>query len=487
MKIEDQESERIFGTEIEYNPIFVVRGEAGKETAWPSNAFELPLPEGVGRLGTFATNGARFYVCGIPEYSTPETRGVADVVHSEETADIFMINAAQRMAKAATDIGRVVLHKRTATDPFYESGASLPFGLATTIQSWGYHENYLARREHFQTELSLVILAAHLATRGLLVGSGYWRPTPSNPSRMLTSQKLLDIETDYKNATQDHKPLVNLRNEPHAGENYARWHVTSGDVNIAPWSTWMKLGSTSLVLRLAETGYGELIAEHLPEDPLAAAQAFAWQGPAAKLRLKDGNEVRAIDQQEILATACAELAELTQLPAEERVILRAWQQAIEDYGRDPKLLKNRTEWIARSLWIQDVQERLIRLGSSGDVLLRQLNAADKMWDKLMPVSDDPKKQGVAFRKRRGMAFPGYNPARAAELVHTPPPSTRAEERAAHIAERIRQGDTTTGFDWTGVKDASLPNPYGGNTDILARLAEDDSAEAEATADEIRDR
>ena len=51
------------------------------------------------------------------------------------------------------------------------------------------------------------------------------------------------------------RPIINTRDEPHAdAEKYRRLHVIIGDANLAELSTYLKLGTTSLVLAMIEDG-----------------------------------------------------------------------------------------------------------------------------------------------------------------------------------------------------------------------------------------
>jgi proteasome accessory factor A len=51
------------------------------------------------------------------------------------------------------------------------------------------------------------------------------------------------------------RPIINTRDEPHAdAHKYRRLHVILGDANLSETSTYLKLGTTSLVLSMIEAG-----------------------------------------------------------------------------------------------------------------------------------------------------------------------------------------------------------------------------------------
>ena len=57
----------------------------------------------------------------------------------------------------------------------------------------------------------------------------------------------MGLETTLK------RPIINTRDEPHADpEKYRRLHVILGDANLSETSTYLKVGTTALVLTMIE-------------------------------------------------------------------------------------------------------------------------------------------------------------------------------------------------------------------------------------------
>ncbi len=452
---------RIIGTETEYNPV-IKRYDTEKPDLLSKDDF-ISVPDNVDIHKQFTTNGARFYVDfhELPEYATPECGTIAEAVHAEIAGEKFMLHALRKYVIERPLIEKASLHKRVATDFFYTDPAN---GLNDKkhIVSWGYHENYLIERTDFFNTHTRNFVMAHLASRALLVGAGYWRPNKEDPLRMLPAQKLLDIEEETSASTTTRKPLLNLRDEEHTGAvDLARLHITSGDANISPWSTWLKLGSTSLVLRLVETGTHHVSVDHLPMNMLGTAMQVAHKGNEALITLRNNKHVHPIDIHEELAEACRLMSEEVNVPKEELIVLEEWGRAIDDFRRDPTLLQDRTEWIARRQWLNQAHDKL----RNKDNLLSKLATADKMWDN-MPMEDaDNKKLGIGFRKRDAMAFPGYDPTEAEWLVDHPPSHTRAAERSSLIRAMIHNQltyDTNARCDWEVVSGIKLDDPRGNN-------------------------
>ena len=123
--------------------------------------------------------------------------------------------------------------------------------------SYGSHENYLMSR---QTPFSAVIagLTPFLVSRQVITGSGRVGIGPSGdePGFQL-SQRADYIEVEVGLETTLKRGIINTRDEPHAdADKYRRLHVIIGDANLAETSTYLKLGTTSLVLDLIEEGDG---------------------------------------------------------------------------------------------------------------------------------------------------------------------------------------------------------------------------------------
>ena len=67
------------------------------------------------------------------------------------------------------------------------------------------------------------------------------------------SQRADYFEVEVGLETTLKRPIINTRDEPHADpEKYRRLHVIIGDANLAEISTYLKVGTTSLVLAMIE-------------------------------------------------------------------------------------------------------------------------------------------------------------------------------------------------------------------------------------------
>ena len=69
------------------------------------------------------------------------------------------------------------------------------------------------------------------------------------------SQRADYIEVEVGLETTLKRGIINTRDEPHAdADKYRRLHVIIGDANLAEMSTYLKVGTTALVLDMIEAG-----------------------------------------------------------------------------------------------------------------------------------------------------------------------------------------------------------------------------------------
>src|ERR1700710_2599621 len=140
--------------------------------------------------------------------------------------------------------------------------------------SYGSHENYLMSR---QTPFSAVIagFTPFFVSRQVITGSGRVGIGASgdDPGFQL-SQRADYIEVEVGLETTLKRGIINTRDEPHAdADKYRRLHVIIGDANLAETSTYLQLGTTSLVLAMIEAR--ALTDAVAIEEPIEALQALS--------------------------------------------------------------------------------------------------------------------------------------------------------------------------------------------------------------------
>src|SRR5207302_8798712 len=109
---------------------------------------------------------------------------------------------------------------------------------------------------------------------------------------------------EISGATTSSRSIINTRDEPHAdAERYRRLHVIVGDSNMSEVATFLKIGTTALVLDMIEDGFFDR--DYSLQSPVQAIRDISHD-PTLKetIKLKDGRSISALQlQQEYLEYA----------------------------------------------------------------------------------------------------------------------------------------------------------------------------------------
>ena len=316
----------------EENPLRDARGfDLAREIADPTQLTD----EDVGLANVIMTNGARLYVDHAhPEYSTPECTNPRDLVVWDKAGERIMAEAGRRVA-SLPGAGPINLYKNNTDN----KGAS-----------YGTHENYLMRRD---TSFADIVrhLTPFFVSRQVVCGSG--RVGIGQDGRtdgFQISQRADYFEVEVGLETTLKRPIINTRDEPHAvAEKYRRLHVIIGDANLAEVSTYLKLGSTALVLAMIEDKF--LGTDLSIEAPVAELRAISHDPTCRRLvTLKDGRKMTAVQLQ-------AEYLELARKFTEDKYgddvdditvdVLDRWESVLNRLAEDPMQLSKELDWVAK--------------------------------------------------------------------------------------------------------------------------------------------
>lgn len=442
---------RITGTEMEY-PV-VVRDFDGEGRPISHEEVRRSLdirPYGLVHISDFMSNGARFYpdTGDRPEYATPEDATVEGTL-ANEIAGEYIVAETLEMARQRGLFENFSLNKRVIA-------AGTGNDDHTT---WGYHENYACPRGDVALQPDrLATLGLHLATRNLYTGAGAVIPgIEGEESRFYLGQKTLNITQDFSTGTVTAKPLVNLRSEPLAAE-YVRMHVTSGDANMSPWATRMKLGTTSLVLDLIEQGTDLTYLDVGDRRLHQLAQHTAADGSLRyPFELASGATITPAEIQYELMAHAQGLRDKIHLTNEDLATLDEWEQVCADISYDPSLaaecLKDRVDWAVKLAFIE-----------------RQLQKRGETWRDETPKDIDLRydlldaDQGIGMRLR-GTLWKDWMPDQelVIERVTTPPSSTRASVRGAFVQEFAGEIGASVSWDSLGFPQHAnrhpMPDPW----------------------------
>ncbi len=371
---------RVMGTEVEYgisvvdqptaNPMlastqvvnaYANAGQAARRARWDfeeenplrdARGFEMArdvadssqlTDEDLGLANVILTNGARLYVDHAhPEYSTPECTNPRDVVVWDKAGEAVMRRAAElasQLPRAAT----LLLYKNNVDN----KGAS-----------YGAHENYLMERATPFADI-VEYLTPFFVTRQVVAGAGRVGVGQDGSGRgFQLSQRADYFEVEVGLETTLKRPIINTRDEPHADPSkYRRLHVILGDANLSETSTYLKVGTTALVLAMIEARV--LTGDLALERPVPELRAVSHD-PTLRhlLRLKDGRRMTAVQVQEAYLEAARGFVEHQDGRDEQTAdVLDRWESVLARLGSDPLQCRTELDWVAKLALLESYRER----------------------------------------------------------------------------------------------------------------------------------
>ncbi len=417
---------------------------AGPVPAAAAGAMEmtaLPRPADVeredpGAATSILTNGARLYVDHAhPEYSSPEVTNPRDAVVWDKAGELVMLAAVRALA-STPGMPDVVLYKNNVDG----KGAS-----------YGTHENYLVRRDLPFTTL-VEGLTSFLVTRQVFAGAGRVGVGQTGAlAGFQLSQRADYIEAEVGLETTLRRPIVNTRDEPHADR--ARWrrlHLILGDATLLEVATYLRLGTTSLMLWLLERGgpgVPAALAALALADPVAAVhQVSRDPSLTTRIELADGRMLTALEVQEAcLAAVRAAVDEDGGTDEATTEVLDRWASVLHRLGTDLASCAREVEWVAKLRVLEGMRSR--------DHLAwdhPRLAAMDIQWSDVRP------ERGLYHRLLAAGAVERLiDDAEAARAVTAPPDDTRAYFRGT-VVRRFAPHVRAASWDAVVLDVPSLP-------------------------------
>src|SRR5213594_1643019 len=418
---------RIFGIENEYGVTCTFHGHRRLSPDEVARYLFRRVVSWGRSSNVFLRNGARLYldVGSHPEYATAECDNLAQLVThdraGERVLEDLLIDAEQRLTDEGIG-GDIYLFKNN-TD--------------SAGNSYGCHENYLIVRAGEFSRISDVLLP-FLVTRQLICGAGKVLQTPKAATFCL-SQRAEHIWEGVSSATTRSRPIINTRDEPHAdAEKYRRLHVIVGDSNMSEYTTWIKVATTSVLLRMLEEG--KVMRDLSLENPIRAIREISHDLTCRrKVRLANGREASAIELQWEYLSRATKYVERRDDP-EMKEAVRAWEECLVALEHDFLALDRKIDWVMKYRLIERYRDRhSITLGNP------KLALMDLVYH------DVSRRRGLYYMlERSGMAERYVTEEDVRMAMHEAPQTTRAKLRGEFIrAAKRRRRDYTV--DWVHLK------------------------------------
>lgn len=288
-------------------------------------------------VNTVLTNGARYYVDHAhPEYSAPECSDALEVVIADKAGERILARSMQAARRVLPESQEIVVYKNNS------DGKG---------NSYGCHENYLLDRA---TPFGSIVrhMLPWFTTRQIFCGAG---KVGAENGAQLTGYQITQradfFEEEVGLETTLKRPIVNTRDEPHADpQKYRRLHVIVGDANLCELSTYLKVGTTAIVLSMVEDDF---IDKDLSLASAVSAIRAISHDPSLQttVELADGSRATALELQWEFLRMAQKYAEDVGLescggPVGSDVLAR-WEQVLTDLETDPMRLDGQLDWVTK--------------------------------------------------------------------------------------------------------------------------------------------
>lgn len=312
------------------------------------------------KSGGFLLNGGRMYIDAVGshlEYATAECRVLKDLVANDRAGQRLIVRALKEL-----EIDDSVSVYNNSVDHF---GG----------HTFGCHENYLVKMEEDFFSYQASLLYPFLVTRQIFAGVGrVGGHILANPGTRPDYQDVMEHPIDYiwvsniysvypdsrvhyqLSQRADHilktvasrvrfnRALINPKWEHYySHDGMQRLHLLFGEPNQNEYAYALKVGTTSVVLRLLE--------EHrVPDDLLVASPLVALRDVSRDptfqwdVIMADGSRSNAI----AIQRRYLELAQTYRGEDEQTDwVLREWESTLNGLAKDPMEMADRLDWVAK--------------------------------------------------------------------------------------------------------------------------------------------
>jgi len=427
---------RIYGLENEFGIAFTCNGRRTLPSEKVVRYLFEKLITTEGFLNVFLENGARFYLdtgC-HPEYATPECASPMDVMIYDKAGERILenlLNYAQNKVHEEGFQGELAIFKNN-TD--------------FVGNSYGCHENYLADRTadfYYMAEQ----LIPFLVTRQIFTGAGKVFRTRRGTVYHI-SQRAQHIRQKISGTTTNERSIINTRDEPHAiKEKYRRLHIIVGDSNMSEFSTYLKVGTTALVLQMIEDDF--LPPTFSLRNPVRAIKDISRDLTCREaVPLNNGKKYSALELQKEYLDLAQRYYSTRPMSPEAADILQKWEYVLTKLDEDPMQLHHEIDWVIKLHLLQAYGERTnLSPEASGDRML--------MLD--LQYHDIRREKGLYFLlERKGQVVRLATEEQIEKAMVDPPQNTRAKMRG-ELIKLAKMKRIPYDLDWNYIRIGYLLN------------------------------
>jgi len=321
-----------------------------------------------GHCDMFLANGARFYVDGgHPEYATPEC--------SHPTTAVAHLRAGERLVAEMAE----AMRKEEGLDSVSIFRNNVDYG---SLSTWGIHESYCARLS--PTTRYAPHLIPHLTSRIIYSGSGGIDPHSAGIRFSLSPRTAFLHHAVSESSTSD-RAIFHTKNEPLSG-GYSRVHVICGDNSCSELATYLKVGTTALIIKLIDEGVN-FAAHFTIANPVNLIHQIAtsfYRGPEDRPARRKHRAPTAIDiQRTYLGVVEEYCGKDGVLPAWAPQVCAQWRDVLDRLEREDPTLALSLDWNLKN---QLFTQHITRRGFSWQTVSSFSDALDALTRKLKDQS-----------------------------------------------------------------------------------------------------
>jgi len=312
--------------------------------------------------------------------------------------------------------------------------------------SYGCHENYLADRTadfYYMAEQ----LIPFLVTRQIFTGAGKVFRTRRGTVYHI-SQRAQHIRQKISGTTTNERSIINTRDEPHAiKEKYRRLHIIVGDSNMSEFSTYLKVGTTALVLQMIEDDFLPPIFSL--RNPVRAIKDISRDLTCREaVPLNSGKKYSALELQKEYLDLAHRYYSTRPMSPEAADILQKWEYVLTKLEEDPMQLHHEIDWVIKLHLLQAYGERTnLPPEASGDRML--------MLD--LQYHDIRHEKGLYFLlERKGQVVRLATEEQIEKAMVDPPQNTRAKMRG-ELIKLAKMKRIPYDLDWNYIRIGYLLN------------------------------
>lgn len=387
------------------------------------------------------SNGARLYIDhGHPEFSTAECIHLKELIAFDKAGEIILQRATEAANQKLPNSKKIKLYKNNSD---------------LKGRSYGCHENYLLDasiyEDLFNNKLHKVFLylVPFFVTRQIFCGAGkVGAENGTEATNYQLSQRADFFESLMGLQTTHNRPIVNTRDEPHAEPTeYRRLHVIVGDANMSEYSTFLKIGTTQIVLNMIEDGF--LNENLIVEDPIKAIKDIS-RDLNFKVKLENGKFLTAGEIQKIYLEKAKNYFEKKDITATQKEVLREWEDVLNKLEEEPMQLNRKIDWVIKKSFLEDRMRK--KKISWDNPVTRELS---------IRYHDISREEGIFYvLQNEGLVERLIDDQAAYQFLTNPPSDSRAYFRGKSIEKFSNQIE---GVDWQVIEFTAghlviLPDP-----------------------------